>query len=69
MALQTPVTTVPQTDSFDQWRVKTNQAITEANQTVQDVGDLAELQGAEPTIVDAVNGSRSFSIAISIALG
>jgi len=42
MALQTPVTTVPQTDSFDQWRVKTNQVITEANQTVQDVGDLAD---------------------------
>jgi hypothetical protein len=69
MALQTPVTTVPQTDSFDQWRVKTNSVITEANQTVQDVGDLATLQGGEPTIVAAVNGGRSFSIAISIALG
>lgn len=69
MALQTPVTTVPQTDSFDQWRVKTNQVITQSNQTVQDVGDLAELQGGESTIVDAVNGTRSFSIAISIALG
>jgi hypothetical protein len=69
MALQTPVTTVPQTDSFDQWRVKTNQAIDEANQTVQDVGDLANLQGGESTIVDAVNGGRNFSIAISIALG
>ena len=69
MALQTPVTTVPETDNFDQWRVKTNQVITEANQTVQDVGDLAHLQGQEPTIVDAVNGGRSFSIAISIALG
>jgi hypothetical protein len=69
MALQTPVTTVPQTDSFDQWRVKTNQVITEANQTVQDVGDLANLQGGEATVVDAVNGGRSFSIAISIALG
>ena len=69
MALQTPVTTVPQTDSFDQWRVKTNQVITEANRTVQDVGDLATLQGGEATVVDAVNGTRSFSIAISIALG
>jgi hypothetical protein len=69
MALQTPVTTVPQTDSFDQWRVKTNSVITEANQTVQDVGDLATLQGGESTIVAAVNGTRSFSIAISIALG
>jgi len=69
MALQTPVTTVPQTDSFDQWRVKTNQVITEANQTVQDVGDLATLAGGESNIVEAVNGGRSFSIAISIALG
>jgi hypothetical protein len=69
MALQTTVNQVPQTDSFDQWRVKTNQVIDEANQTVQDVGDLANLQGQEPTIVDAVNGGRSFSIAISIALG
>jgi hypothetical protein len=69
MALQTPVTTVPQTDSFDQWRVKTNQVITQSNQTVQDVGDLAELQGGESNIVEAVNGTRSFSIAISIALG
>ena len=66
MALQTPVTTVPQTDSFDQWRVKTNEVIVEANQTVQDVGDLASLQGQEPTIVDAVNGGRSFSIAIAL---
>ena len=69
MALQTPVTTVPQTDNFDQWRVKTNQVITEANQTVQDVGDLANLQGGESTIVNAVNGGRNFSIAMSIALG
>lgn len=69
MALQTPVTTVPQTDSFDQWRVKTNQVILEANQIVQDVGDLATLAGGETTIVDAVNGGRNFSIAISIALG
>jgi hypothetical protein len=69
MALQTLTTTVPQTDSFDQWRVKTNSVITEANQTVQDVGDLADLAGGETTIVDAVNGGRNFSIAISIALG
>ena len=69
MALQTPVTTVPQTDSFDQWRVKTNSVITQANQTVQDIGDLANLPGGETTIVSAVNGGRNFSIAISIALG
>jgi hypothetical protein len=69
MALQTPVTTVPQTDSFDQWRVKTNSVILEANQTVQQIGDLSNLAGGETTIVDAVNGGRNFSIAISIALG
>lgn len=69
MALQTPVTTVPQTDSFDQWRIKTNQVITQSNQTVQDVGDLADLAGGETTIVDAVNGGRNFSIAIAVALG
>jgi hypothetical protein len=69
MALQTPVTTVPQTDSFDQWRVKTNQVIGSANQTVQDIGDLADLAGGDTTIVEAVNSSRNFSIAISIALG
>jgi hypothetical protein len=69
MALQTPTTTVPQTDSFDQWRVKTNSVIGNSNQTIQDVGDLANLTGGESTIVDAVNGGRNFSIAISIALG
>jgi hypothetical protein len=69
MALQTPVTTVPQTDSFDQWRVKTNSVILEANQTVQEIGDLSNLAGGETSIVDAVNGGRNFSIAISIALG
>jgi hypothetical protein len=69
MALQTPVTTVPQTDSFDQWRVKTNSVILEANQTVQNIGDLSNLAGGETSIVDAVNGGRNFSIAISIALG
>lgn len=69
MALPTPVTTVPQTDTFDQWRVKTNSVIGQSNQTVQDVGDLANLAGGESTIVDAVNNNRNFSIAISIALG
>ena len=69
MALQTPVTTVPQTDSFDQWRVKTNSVITQSNQNVVNIGDLATLAGGETSIVDAVNGGRNFSIAISIALG
>ena len=69
MALPTPVITVPQTDSFDQWRVKTNSVVSQSNQTVVDVGDLATLTGGESTIVSAINGGRNFSIAISIALG
>jgi thiamine pyrophosphokinase len=69
MALQTPVTTVPQTDTFDQWRVKTNSVITQSNQTVQDVGDISTLTGGQTNLVQAVNDSTDFSIAISIALG
>ena len=60
MALQTPVITVPQTDTFDQWRVKTNQVIGQSNQTVLDVGDLALLdQGSTSNIVAALNEHES----------
>lgn len=69
MALQTPVTTVPQTDTFDQWRVKTNSVITQSNQSVQDVGDLDQLLNGEGNLVEAINNNTGFSIAISIALG
>jgi len=69
MALQTPTTTVPQTDSFDQWRVKTNSVITNSNQTIQNVGDIAALPAGNTNLVDAVNSGRNFSIANSIALG
>jgi hypothetical protein len=69
MALQTPVITVPQTDTFDQWRVKTNQVITQSNQTVQDVGDMDQLINGEANLVEAINNNTGFSIAISIALG
>jgi hypothetical protein len=69
MALQTPVVTVPQTDTFDQWRVKTNSVITQSNQTVQDVGDIAALGGGQSNIVQAINDGTDFSIAITIALG
>lgn len=69
MALQTPVTTVPQSDTFDQWRVKTNQVITQSNQTVQDVGDLSQLVGGQTNLVQAINDGNDFSIAITIALG
>ena len=69
MALQTPVITVPQSDTFDQWRVKTNQVITQSNQTVQDVGDLSQLVAGQTNLVDAINDANDFSIAITIALG
>jgi hypothetical protein len=69
MALQTPVVTVPQTDTFDQWRVKTNSVITQSNQTVQDVGDIATLGGGQTNLVQAINDGTDFSIAITIALG
>lgn len=69
MALQTPVTTVPQSDTFDQWRVKTNSVITQSNQTVQDVGDIALLGGGQSNLVQAINDGTDFSIAITIALG
>ncbi len=69
MALQTPVVTVPQTDTFDQWRVKTKSIITQSNQTVQDVGDIAALGGGQTNLVQAINDNTDFSIAITIALG
>jgi len=56
MALQTPVELVPQTDTFDQWRQKTNNVIDQSNQTVLDVGDLATLTtSTQDNIVDAIN--------------
>lgn len=70
MALQTPTTPVDTSDNFEQWFNKTNDVINEANQTVQDVGDLSELDdGTSTNLVDAINTGRNFSIAISIALG
>ena len=70
MALQTPTPAVTTSDNFEQWFDKTNEVITEANQTVQDVGDLATLaDGASTNLVDAVNNGRNFSIAMSVALG
>jgi hypothetical protein len=69
MALQTPVITVPQTDTFDQWRVKTNQVIDQSNQTVEDVGDVTQLVAGQTNLVQAINDANDFSIAITIALG
>lgn len=54
---------VPQTDTFDQWRVKTNT-------TAQNVGDLDNLNTTDKTnLVSATNEVKSFALAMAIALG
>jgi hypothetical protein len=69
MAKQAVVPTVSQNNSFDQWRVTTNDVITKSNNQEDYIGDLAELEESETNLVDAVNNARSYSIAVSIALG
>ena len=69
MAKEAVVQTVSQNNSFDQWRVKTNEVITKTNNQEDKLGDLALLEEGEDNIVDAVNNARSYSIAVSIALG
>lgn len=66
---ETPVNIVPQTDNFDQWRVKTNQVIERTNDQEVKIGDLNQLLQPNNNLVDAINGGREFSIAITIALG
>lgn len=81
------ITTVNQTDTFDQWRIKCNDisddvgdtalltttaktsAVVAVNELDGEIGNLGSLAGGESTIVAAVNGTRSFSIAMSVALG
>lgn len=65
---ETPIAEVPQTDNFDQWRVKTNQAITRTNDQEVKIGDLNTLVDPQDSLVDAVNSGRQFSIAITLAL-
>lgn len=53
---------VEQTDTFDQWRVKTNTISSE-------VGNTVDLTTTDKTnVVAAVNETRTFSIAMAIAL-
>jgi hypothetical protein len=53
---------VPQDDSFEEWRVKTNTIATQ-------VGELDDLTTAANTnLVDAINETKQFSLAIAIAL-
>jgi hypothetical protein len=65
---ETPIAEVPQTDNFDQWRIKTNQAITRTNDQEVKIGDLNTLVDPQENLVDAVNSGRQFSIAITLAL-
>jgi hypothetical protein len=66
---ENPIPTVPQTDNFDQWRVKTNEAIERTNNQELKIGDLNELIDPQQDLVSAVNSGREFSIAITLALG
>ena len=69
MAKQAVVQTVSQNNSFDQWRVTTNEVITKTNNQEDYIGDLADLENQETNLVEAINNSRGYSIAVSIALG
>lgn len=69
MAKQAVVQEVTQNNSFDQWRVRTNEAIVKTNNQEDFIGDLASLENQEDNLVDAVNNARGYSIAVSIALG
>ena len=69
MSLEAAVVVVSQSETFDQWRVKTNLNITKGNNQENKIGDLALLQNGEADLVSSVNNARDYSIAISIALG
>lgn len=69
MAKQTTITEVTQANTFDQWRVKTNQVITHTNYQEDAIGDIANIESGDTNLVDAVNEARDYSVAISIALG
>ena len=81
------VTNVSQSETFDQWRVKTNTIATNLGDSATltttattAVGGVNELKGNVGTLnnltttnktdlVSAVNETKNFSLAISIALG
>ena len=69
MAKQEVVATVSQANTFDQWRVSTNEVITKTNNQEDYIGDLALLDNAQPDLVSGINEARGFSLAITIALG
>jgi hypothetical protein len=49
-------------NTFEEWRVKTNQIST-------NLGDTALLISGDSNVVAAINTGRDFSIAMAIALG
>lgn len=53
---------VTQENTFEEWRVKTNQIST-------GLGDTALLLSGDSNVVAAINNGRDFSIAMAIALG
>lgn len=55
-------TVVAKSDTFEQWRVKTNII-------GQDVGDLATLNTPAANLVEAVNNTTNDTIALVLALG
>lgn len=58
----TQLVNVPVTDNFEQWRQKTNTIATQ-------VGDLDNLTtDVKTSVVDAINNSKYFAIAMAIAL-
>jgi uncharacterized membrane protein len=69
MAKQPIVATVSQANTFDQWRIQTNEVIVKTNNQEDFIGDLALLQNAQPDLVSGINEARGFSLAITIALG
>ena len=69
MAKEAAVAQVSQSETFDQWRQKTNLNITKGYNQEDKLGDLALLENGEADLTSAVNNARDYSIAMSIALG
>jgi len=57
------IVNVNENDTFEEWRVKTNEI-------AQDVGDMNQLATqSKDSIVDAVNEVNSYSLIFSMVLG
>ena len=62
-------TVVAKSDTFEQWRVKTNIIGQDVGALIQDVGDLTSLNTPATNLVEAVNNTTNDSIALVLALG